>query len=121
MTTITPANPAQPEAGVVLCRLADLADPSSRGFRFKTDAAMFAGFVVLKDGALRGYVDSCPHYGWPMARPDGNYLTKESDLIICMGHGALFRIDDGACAAGPGGGPLRPWPVQVVDGAVVTA
>ena len=45
-----PDNPARPGPGVALCALADLADPGSKGFRFREDGKMFAGFVVLVGG-----------------------------------------------------------------------
>lgn len=114
-------NPARPGAGVVLCRLEDLADPGAKGFRFRDGEALFNGFVVKKGGAVRGYVDSCPHAGWPLAIFADNYFTAEGDLIICRAHGALFRPLTGACVSGPcyprG---LEPWPIAVEDGAVVT-
>jgi nitrite reductase/ring-hydroxylating ferredoxin subunit len=30
---------------------------------------VFAGFVVRKGEGVVGYVDSCPHAGWPLAGP----------------------------------------------------
>jgi nitrite reductase/ring-hydroxylating ferredoxin subunit len=82
---------------------------------------MFAGFVVRRGGVVAGYVDSCPHAGWPLALFD-RYLTREGDRILCSGHGALFRVEDGVCTAGPcAGRALEAWPVKVEDGAVVTA
>jgi nitrite reductase/ring-hydroxylating ferredoxin subunit len=40
---------------------------------------------------------------------------------MCSWHGALFEIDGGACVGGPcSGSRLRPWPVTVVAGAIVT-
>jgi nitrite reductase/ring-hydroxylating ferredoxin subunit len=52
----------------------------------------------------------------------GRYLTRDNRRILCGGHGALFRIDDGRCTAGPCEGDfLEPWPVEVVDGVVRTA
>ena len=119
MTTILGS--ARPQPGTFLCRLDELADPGSKGFRFRAGDAMFAGFLVLKDGVLKGWVDACPHAGWPLGRIDGGFLTRENDFIYCAGHGALFRVQDGRCMAGPGGGPLTPWPVEVVDGLVMTA
>jgi nitrite reductase/ring-hydroxylating ferredoxin subunit len=115
-------NPARPPAGTVLCALAEIPDPGSKGFVFREGERMFLGFVVRKDGALIGYVDSCPHAGSPMANPLGRYLTREGDLILCAAHGALFRIGDGLATSGPcAGDRLTPWPVEVAGDRVVTA
>ena len=117
-----PGNPARPGPGVRLCALSDLADPGSRGFRFRQDGKLFAGFVVRTGGQVRGYVDSCPHAGWPLAAWDDRYLRREGDLILCGGHAALFRPLDGHCVVGPCADQrLTPWPVQVVGGQILTA
>lgn len=104
-----------------LCGLDEIAEPGAKGFRFRAEARLFAGFVVRAGGQVRGYVDSCPHAGWPLAALDDRYLTRSADHILCAGHGALFRLD-GLCVAGPCYGErLTDWPVDVVDGAVFTA
>ena len=78
--------------------------------------------MVRKDGAVTGYVDSCPHAGWPLALFDDRYLTRDGRHLLCAGHGALFRPEDGVCTAGPcAGDRLDPWPVRVVAGFVVSA
>jgi nitrite reductase/ring-hydroxylating ferredoxin subunit len=83
---------------------------------------MFAGFVLRRGGAVTGYVDSCPHAGWPLAMFDDRYLTRDGKHLLCAGHGALFRLDDGVCIAGPCLGELlSSWPVRIVAGFVVTA
>jgi nitrite reductase/ring-hydroxylating ferredoxin subunit len=115
-------NPAQPPPGVDLCALDDLPDPGAKGFRFREGAKMFAGFIVRRGEAVLGYVDSCPHAGWPLAAFDDRYLTRDGALILCAGHAALFRPEDGACVAGPcAGEALTPWPVKVEAGRVLTA
>jgi nitrite reductase/ring-hydroxylating ferredoxin subunit len=107
---------------VVLCPLAEIADPGTKGFIFRQGDRLFAGFVARKDGAVFGYVDSCPHNGWPLGGPTGRHLTREGDLILCSGHGALFRIEDGVCTSGPCADErLGEWAVAVRDGVVVTA
>ncbi len=117
-----PDNPARPAAGLRLCALADLADPGAKGFRFRHERALFAGFLVRQGDAVTGYVDSCPHNGWPLAIMDDRYLTRGGDRIICAAHGAIFRPADGLCVAGPcADDHLRPWAVAVVDGEVLTA
>ena len=117
-----PDNPARPPPGVQLCALAELADPGSRGFRFRRDHYLFAGFVVRQGAEVRGYVDSCPHNGWPLSVMDDRYLTASGTRIICAAHGAVFRLLDGVCVAGPcADDRLSAWAVAVVGGEVVTA
>jgi nitrite reductase/ring-hydroxylating ferredoxin subunit len=116
---LTP-NPAAPPPGTRLCALADLADPGARGFLFRQGEALFMGFVTRRGEAAYGYIDRCPHAGMPMASFNDRYLTREGDLILCAAHGALFRLDDGVCVAGPcAGRALTAWPVKVEQGAVV--
>jgi nitrite reductase/ring-hydroxylating ferredoxin subunit len=113
-------NPARPLPGARLCALEDIADPGAKGFRFRAGDYLFLGFVVRRDGEVRGYVDRCPHAGMPLALISDRFLTREGDLILCSTHGALFRPDDGVCLAGPcEGARLAPWPVGVRVGVVV--
>ena len=115
-------NSAQPPAGTRLCALAEIADPGAKGFTFRAGDRLFAGFVVQREGALHGYVDRCPHAGMPLALMPDRFLTREGDLILCSAHGAMFRIADGHCLAGPcAGRALEPWPVRVEGDAVVAA
>lgn len=109
-------------AGVRLGPVEQIAHGSARNFVLQMRAGRFHGFVVRRGEDVRGYVDLCPHAGMPLAQELDGYLTAGGDLIQCSWHGALFRIEDGACVAGPCVGQrLRPWPVAVVDGAIVTA
>jgi nitrite reductase/ring-hydroxylating ferredoxin subunit len=111
-----------PAPGLRLCALSDLADPGAKGFEFRWGEALFSGFVVRKGDAVFGYHDRCPHAGWPLAISPDQYLTRAGDLILCAGHGALFRVEDGLCLGGPcGGRRLTPWPVRIEAGAVVAA
>jgi nitrite reductase/ring-hydroxylating ferredoxin subunit len=122
MSRTDPSNPARPAPGVVLCALDEIPSPGARGFRFRADDAVFAGFVVRRGEAVVGYVDSCPHAGWPLAGPSGRFLTRDNDLILCGGHAALFRIEDGAMVAGPCENvALTPWPVRVEGLDIVVA
>ncbi len=114
-------NPARPAPGTALCRLDEIADPGAKSLYFEAWPAMFNGFVVRRDGQVRGYVDRCPHAARPLAPIEDRYLTREKDFLLCSVHGALFRIEDGVCVAGPcAGQSLIAWPV-VVDGDLVRA
>ena len=115
-------NPARPLLGVRLCALDEIKDPGAKGFRFREGDYLFLGFVVRRKGAVRGYIDRCPHAGTPLAMLEDRFLTREGDQILCSTHGALFRPSDGVCLAGPCAGlSLAPWPVVVEDGVVLTA
>jgi len=115
-------NAARPPPGVDLCAFEELDDPGARGFRFREERKLFAGFVVRLGDTVRGFVDSCPHAGWPLSALPDRYLTREADAILCTGHAALFRPLDGVCVAGPCAGmSLTRWPIAVRDGEVFTA
>ena len=117
-----PDNPAQPPSGVRLCRLDEIAEAGARGFRFREGRTLFAGFIVRQGLEIAGYIDSCPHNGWPLAIMDDRYLTADGRRIICAAHGAVFRPGDGLCVAGPcEGETLTAWPVVVQGGEVFTA
>jgi nitrite reductase/ring-hydroxylating ferredoxin subunit len=105
---------ARPAAGERLCRLDEIPSPGAKNFRFRVDAELFAAFIVRRGEAVVGYVDSCPHVGWPLGSMDQTYLNREASYILCSGHGALFEIEDGTCVAGPCFGQgLTPWPVEL--------
>ena len=89
---------------------------------FRVDDKLFAGFVVRRGATVRGFIDRCPHAGMPLALMGDRFLTREGDLILCSSHGALFRIDDGLCVAGPcEGRNLWPWAVTVAGDEVRAA
>jgi nitrite reductase/ring-hydroxylating ferredoxin subunit len=107
--------------GVVLGPLALIAPGAARSFVVQLRAGRFHGFVVRRGDDVFGYIDRCPHMGLPLARTLDDYLAPSGGLIACGWHGALFEIESGACVGGPcPGARLSPWPVAVVDGAIVT-
>ena len=73
MSSSTPSNPARPPPGLRLCALSEIAEPGAKGFRFRVDSRLFAGFVVRRGEVVLGYVDSCPHAGWPLGVLDERY------------------------------------------------
>ncbi len=108
--------------GVTLGSLDLVGDGCARNFVLELRAGRFHGFVVRKGEAVHGYVDLCAHMALPLAQKLDNYLTPDAAHIQCSWHGALYRIEDGTCVGGPCvGARLKPWPVMVKDGMIVTA
>lgn len=104
----------------VLCRFDELEDPGSRGFEARETGAPWDFFIVLKQGAVYGYRNSCPHTGAPLDWMPHCFLDPEGGFIQCAMHGALFRADNGECLRGPcAGQSLVPISVRVIDSRVV--
>ncbi|MDE2357018.1 MAG: Rieske (2Fe-2S) protein [Alphaproteobacteria bacterium] len=112
---------AQPAPGVRLCALGEISEPGAKGFSFREGDGLFQGLVVRAGGEVRGFLDRCPHAGFPLALIADRYLTADGQHLICATHGALFRLD-GLCVGGPcAGARLVPWEVRVADGAIWAA
>ena len=106
--------------GVALCAHDDIAEPGSRGFVLQIGEAFFHGFVVRKGGETVGWVDRCPHAGFPLNWQPDAFLAPDAPLILCVMHGALFEIESGLCVSGPcAGQALRALPVRVARGYVM--
>jgi len=102
-----------------LCRLEEIAEPGSRGFRFGSGSESHAIFVVRHRGRVVAYENVCPHVGSPLDWAPDRFLDIERRFILCATHGALFRIEDGYCIEGPcAGKALTPVRVRVEDGEV---
>jgi nitrite reductase/ring-hydroxylating ferredoxin subunit len=84
-----------------LCRPDEIPDGEARGFDLGRGAEPREVFLVRAGARLFGYVNACPHLGTPLEfNPDG-FLTADGSALLCSTHGALFRIADGHCFAGP--------------------
>lgn len=115
-------NPARPPAGVRLCALDEIQDPGSKAFKYRDDDDnLFNAFLVRAGDLLAGYVDVCPHAGWPLGYyGTDEFLTQTGEHIMCAAHGARFSLK-GEGVGGCAGMQLTPWPVEVRDGVVYTA
>lgn len=123
-----PASPAYlryrgaPAAGTPLCRLDALPASGTKGFLFGGDVDRFDMFVVWRNGNLNAYVNDCPHAHTPLDFMPDRFLNLEQSHLLCATHGALFRIQDGHCVAGPCKGKrLTPVPVKITDGVICIA
>ena len=106
--------------GTALCRIDEIPDGAARGFTLESGAAKLRIFAVRRGDAVHVYVNRCPHVGTPLDWAEDEFLDREGRHIVCATHGALFRIDDGFCLAGPcSGDRLEPFPSAVRDGTLV--
>lgn len=88
--------------GEVMCRLDDLTDPPSRAFMLRFDDGEEVEIFVVRQGdAAYAYVNDCPHQRLPLNWKDDTFLTLDRSRILCVMHGATFRIETGELVAGP--------------------
>jgi len=105
----------------VLCRLADLQDPGSRGITLRQGDRLLDVFVVRKGQGVYAYINSCPHTGSPLDWNEHEFLSLDKHYIQCAMHAALFRLADGICVAGPCAGASLTAIAVVVEADLVVA
>lgn len=109
----------KPAPGQVLCRIEELAEQEARGFA-AVGVPPSDIFVVRRGANLHAYINSCPHTGAPLDWLPNLFLSADGQLIQCAMHGALFRIEDGVCVAGPCvGARLRRPQIALCEGSLV--
>jgi nitrite reductase/ring-hydroxylating ferredoxin subunit len=98
-------------------KLFELADVR-RGGSVRFPLAQGEGFAVRDaSGAVRAYVNICPHRAQPVDVGDGR-LWLPSGEIECQAHGARFDPRTGDCTGGPcNGSALTPLLIDEHDGA----
>ena len=110
------------DAGRVICASGELVD-GGPGVRFELDPARHfttAAFAVRHCGAVRAYVNRCPHSGTELDWNPGEFRDESGLYLICSTHGALFEPGTGYCVAGPcRGASLEPLGTGERDGQVM--
>jgi len=92
-----------------LIRAEELKDGSTRAVEHPVVGSII---LVRKNGQAHAYRNRCPHTGAPLDWQPGRFLDPSGEHLLCALHGALFRIEDGACLAGPCRGEgLAPLPL----------
>ncbi|HEY1550086.1 MAG TPA: Rieske 2Fe-2S domain-containing protein [Kofleriaceae bacterium] len=91
---------------VRVCSLADVVDDELRAFA--VEGVTWPVIVTRTDGELIATPGVCPHED--VALVDGRL---EAGAIVCPGHGYVFDLRTGRCAADPGL-ELRRYPITVV-------
>lgn len=103
-----------------LCRFDELAEGEVRGFELAAGDQRFDLFVMRHGERVVAYENTCPHAGTPLDLLPDQFLSADRRHFQCHTHGALFRLDDGMCVAGPcRGRPLRRVAVRLEDGELV--
>ena len=107
--------PAQP-----LLALRDLAPGGFAEAEAEVDGAAESVIVHRDaDGAVRAWLNVCPHAGRRLDWAPGKFLVSKDGLLVCAVHGASFETVGGLCEAGPcRGESLRAVAVEVRDDAV---
>ena len=108
------------QKSVTIGRMEELADPGCREFCIGEGDWPFRGFVVRKGKEIYAYQNYCMHAGHPLNFKPDSFLTRDSALIICASHGALYEIETGVCVSGPcPGKSLRAVRTEIIDGDIV--
>jgi nitrite reductase/ring-hydroxylating ferredoxin subunit len=117
---IAPSGESALEDKVRLCRLDEIPDGAARGFRLRDPAGREVRIFAVRRGATAyAYLNRCPHRGTPLDWTPDHLLDAEGRHLVCATHGALFRVEDGVCLAGPCvGDQLVPVPLAQEDGAL---
>ena len=103
-----------------LCRDEEIAEGGARGFRIGAGTRPTRVFVLRWDGALRAYLNVCPHAATALDWVPDKFFHPDRRHLICATHGALFLPETGLCVAGPcEGESLQPVEVAVEDGWIV--
>ena len=106
--------PPPAKAGQVLCRLAEIDDGAGKGFVLGAGLDQLDVMVLRAGEKVYGYVNSCPHVGTPLDWAEDEFMSEDGGHIMCHTHGALFRVEDGYCIAGPcAGDHLTPLALEI--------
>lgn len=101
---------------ISLLAVDDIEEGTSRGLEVNN----LYLFVVKKDEQITLYFNRCPHLGTPLEWEEDRFLDADAALIQCSTHGALFRIEDGRCLAGPCKGKyLQAVPFIIDEGIIM--
>lgn len=100
----------------VLCHIDQLEPGQAKGFEVNGVKLV----LINHRNEFFLYHNSCPHRSIPLEWMPDQFLDYEKQYIQCATHGALFRIDDGICVAGPCvEDRLDAVPFEIINGEVV--
>lgn len=104
----------------ILCAFDDLAENSAKGFELAWQGQQLQVLIARRDGRVYAYRNLCPHRGTTLDWLPDQFMDPDRQYLQCATHGALFRLEDGTCIAGPCvGKQLSPLAAEVREGMVV--
>jgi nitrite reductase/ring-hydroxylating ferredoxin subunit len=85
--------------------------------RFVRLGPAFGGVLVGRvGGTWKAYANECRHRALPLDLGGTSPTSDDGRHLLCNQHGALYRLDDGRCVAGPcAGESLRALAVRETD------
>ena len=81
--------------------LDSIEDSAARGFSIECNNETVDIVIVRQGNATFAYRNNCPHTGVNLEWQADQFLSANATYLQCATHGALFRIEDGVCVAGP--------------------
>lgn len=107
------------ETGARRIPLADIPEGGAVGAHLPSSTGGFEIILVRVGERVLGYHNECPHAGRRLDWAPGRFLIDKEHLV-CAAHGAMFKLDNGFCTAGPcRGNGLVPVALRIEDDAVV--
>ena len=111
-----------PCSGQILCAVEELPDGLCKEFRYGEGAYAFSLLVHRSSTGVKAYVNRCPHFSLPLNTRPNEFVMLDAARVMCAFHGAVFRLDNGYCEAGPAASSfLESVEVIVRNGAVYIA
>ncbi len=101
-----------------LCTIAEIPAGGCLEFSLREGAEPDC-FLVYRQAKVTAYRNRCPHTGAPLNWQPNVFLDYQGEHIQCDLHGALFRIEDGACFYGPCSGRGLQQIAVICDGNTV--
>lgn len=81
----------------LICKTEQIAERDARSF----DTSRGEVIVAQRDGMFYAYLNRCPHLGISLEFQEQQFMDMDKEHLLCSNHGALFRVEDGACLFGP--------------------
>lgn len=90
-----------PSSGQILCGVEEIPDGQCKEIRYGEGAYALSILVHRSGTGFKAYVNRCPHFSLPLNVSPGQFVMLEGARVMCALHGAVFRLDNGNCEAGP--------------------